>query len=223
MNRILWWTNVGSHMWGMNHAGSDVDVYEVVQVPTRDILIGKAKTSFANRVETADNFTSGDGGTVKLDIQTHEIGNVVHQILEGNVNALWGVFSPIVLSVMDDGVLEGFRRAARMNLSKRTYKSLQGLAYHNLSKYVETGKDLSAKRLNIMARTIQMGITLLTYGVIKFEKTAVTTPEEVRGLILQMKMAYELSPLPETPEKPWILEEWLLTLRKQMLDSLRYV
>jgi hypothetical protein len=82
-----------------------------------------------------------------------------------------------------------------------------------MRKYVTTGKDTSLKRLNIMARTLQQGVTLLRTGRIEFAKTSVTTPEEVSALIGDLKSAYDLSVLPEGPPEPELLEAWLLAVR----------
>jgi len=206
--KVLWKTSVGSHLWGMNHEGSDIDVYEAVQVPTRHLLLGRGIPRFANRVDSSD--------TMKYDIQTHEIGRVVEQVLDGNVNHLWGVFSPIVLTTDNDSrdLLASLRRISERNFSKRCYGSLQGLARKNVEKYIATGKDTSVKRLNIIARTVQMGITLLMEGRIEFKATSVTTPEEVSVLILKMKIAHELSRLPDDPPEPHLLEDWLLSVRE---------
>jgi len=222
----MWQTNVGSHLWGMEHEGSDIDVYEAVQVPTRDILLGHEQTRFPNRTETRDRsefkYDTGSSGIpdnlkhVKYDFQTHEIGTIVQQVLKGNVNHLWGVFSPIQF-LGSIQFLYDFQNAAHRNLSAECYDSIRGLATSNVKKYIETGKDVSKKRLNIIARTVQFGITLLDEGRVNFARTDIETSEELYAIITRLDEARENSPLPDEPKEPQALEQLLLQVRERDL------
>ncbi len=81
----LFVTNVGSHMWQMNHPGSDVDLFVAVLAPTKSILRGEFNDQ--SKVEYS-------GPT---DKQYHELGRIVDQVLRNNWNYLSGVMSPIVV------------------------------------------------------------------------------------------------------------------------------
>src|SRR5437773_12079049 len=81
----LFVTNVGSHMWQMNHPGSDVDLFVAVLAPTKSILRGEF------------NDQSQAEYSAPLDRQYHALGRIVAQLLRTNWNYLSGVMSPIVV------------------------------------------------------------------------------------------------------------------------------
>ena len=161
----LFVTNVGSHMWQMNHPGSDVDLFVAVLAPTKSILRGEFNDQ--SKVEYS-------GPT---DRQYHELGRIVDQVLRNNWNYLSGVMSPII--VKDWPRLTELRSLATMNYSKRAYHSIKGLAEHNYQKYIINERDDSVKRCNTIARTIIMGSKLLREGIIEYlgETDVYRTPD----------------------------------------------
>ena len=80
-------TNVGSHMWGMNHAQSDLDLFAIRLASTRDVLLG-TKYDKSKHLQFIDP---------KVDIAEHELAKSFRYLADGNVNFVWGFCSPIVM------------------------------------------------------------------------------------------------------------------------------
>ena len=207
-------TNVGSHMWGMNHPGSDVDLFVAYAVPSSDILRGIAKTDSQH----VQRETVVGGVPVKEDLAIHEIGKVVDMVLDGNVNFLWGVFSPLVVRDTE-GYLRGLKDIALRNLSQRCYGSIHGLGIHNYKKYIESGKDPSEKRCNIIARTAQFGINLLLRGVPEFRGIIGTKPEQIPEFLRLLDEAKAHSILPENAQYASEMRDWLLKTRNSYFED----
>ena len=68
---IAFSTNVGSHMWKMNHENSDTDVFECYFLPTREILMGRLPNSHFS--QDKEN---------KVDTQVQEISKVTTEIIK---------------------------------------------------------------------------------------------------------------------------------------------
>ncbi len=203
----LFVTNVGSHMWQMNHPGSDVDLFVAVLAPTKSILRGEFDDQ--SKVEYSG----------PMDRQYHELGRIVDQVLRNNWNYLSGVMSPI--TVKDWSHLAELRRLATMNYSKRAYHSIKGLAEHNYEKYVVSERDDSAKRCNTIARTIIMGCKLLREGVIEYRPISGTSPRDIPKFIDELDSALKESPLPDNPEHEDELREFLYDVRISSLAEER--
>ena len=199
VHKILFETVVGSHVWQMNTLESDTDLFRCYIADTRDILLGNKPKNYFNR---------DDKG---IDVQVGEIGSVINGLIKNNLNYLIAVHSPIVKS--DSGVLASLKNLSTMNLSKQAYNSVHGLATQNYKKYVESGVDPSAKRLNIIARTLQFGITLLREGIIEFKPSSGNTQETIKSLMDELERAKDESKLPNKPEHTKELEDFLVQLR----------
>lgn len=192
---------VGSHMWGVQHEGSDEDHFLCYLVPTKGILSGELV--FPVR------FSHFEHGEMR-DTSAHEAQSVVEQLIKGNVNFLWGVMSPIVVKTSDWH--EELKEIVRRNLAKNCYDSIHGLAVHNYKKYIESGKDASEKRCNTIARTINFGILILTRGEFKFVAVTRATPDIIVKGIEVLDEAHNASELPEKPNEAEY-REWLFKLR----------
>lgn len=201
----LFVTNVGSHMWQMNHPGSDVDLFVAVLAPTKSILRGEFNDQ--SKVEYS-------GPT---DKQYHELGRIVDQILRNNWNYLSGVMSPIVIK--DWPRLSELRRLTTMNYSRRAYHSIKGLAEHNYQKYIVNERDNSVKRCNTIARTIIMGSKLLREGVIEYRPISGTSPKDIPKFIDELDLALKESPLTEDPQYEDELREFLYDVRVSALEE----
>ena len=201
----LFVTNVGSHMWQMNHPGSDVDLFVAVLAPTKSILRGEFNDQ--SRVEYS-------GPT---DRQYHELGRIVDQVLRNNWNYLSGVMSPII--VKDWSRLGELRRLAALNYSKRAYHSIKGLAEHNYQKYIINERDDSTKRCNTIARTIIMGCKLLREGIIEYSPITGSSPEDIPKFIDELDLALKESTLPEAPQHENDLRDFLLDVRLSSLKE----
>lgn len=207
--KILFETEVGSRMWKMEHEGSDTDLFVAYQAPSHDILIGKAHGN--------SHFSKGE----VVDRSSHEIGVVCKQLLKGNVNFLWGVFSPKVNEVDDVNLLDSLRVVAKQNLSKQCYNSIHGLSIANYQKYIvkrNEPEEQILKRCRIIVRTLNFGVNLLENGNFKFKPIGNILESEVLPAIEALDEAYKHSFLSEQPEHVDEMEEWLFMLR---MDNLR--
>ncbi len=198
---------VGSHMWKMERPDSDIDYNIIYLAPTTDILVGKTiRGKFVQEGKT--------------DTTYYELGEVVQQLIKGNVNYIWMVSSPIV-EFEHAAAKRKLYQIFTENLSCASYHSIMGMAKHNLYHFIELGdrdSDIYKKKLNVIGRTLQFGINLLLYGKVLFEKTAITKREELDTLVIRLNEAYTSSPLPEkTNEEPFL--EYLLEYRLGDLEE----
>lgn len=102
--RILFITEVGSRMWGMEEFASDYDWVHIYQVPTRSILEGRKIP-----VTRPQKHYTDDHGRL-IDASFMEIGHLVQLLISGNINAIWAVTSPLVIadsSVRCEEVVDG--------------------------------------------------------------------------------------------------------------------
>lgn len=208
MNKILFETVVGSHIWGMNHENSDIDIFRCYQADSEDLLLQKQPKN-RNYLEVG-----------KIDVQESELQTVLDQLVMNNYNYIVAVNSPIV-RFDDTTLLEYLKKCMPFILSKQCYDSIHGLAVSNYKKYIESRKDVSEKRCNIIMRTVNFGIRLLTEGRISFEKVEGMTPEEVAKGIERLDVALADSKLQDRcPEKVKnALDKLLLDIRKVSIVS----
>lgn len=214
---ILWETNVGSHMWNMNRPDSDYDIFEAYIVDTKELLRGRAKT------ESYQKHYPVNGDTVKVDtdVSGHEIGTVIQQLLKGNMNYLWGVMSPIIISQKDQ-TLERLRDIVKRNIAKNCVNSIRGMVIGNYNKYILYGSnntctgDELVKKCNMMARSLDFGEHILKGDGFMFNSFTATTPADVQYMLKKIDQALAESRLPEFPnEEPY--REFLLNLRMMHL------
>ena len=206
--QTLFETVVGSHIWKMNHEGSDLDLFRCYISDTKDILLGKVpKNTF-------------EQPTSIVDLQVSEIGAVISQLMHCNFNYLIAIHSPIVM--FDNGnVLAKLRELSFKSLSKEAYNSIFGMCTQNYKKYIETGKDISEKRCNAIARTAKFGYNLLVNKKIVFEGVSGFTPEKLSTAIEALTFAKDNSTLPDKcPEEvKEEFEELLIKLRISDLNG----
>lgn len=195
---ILFRTKIGSHVWGMNHKGSDTDVFEAYVAPTEDILKGVA--------DIKSKFIQKDG----VDIARHEVGKIVDQLLKGNINFIIGVKSPII--ERDSLELFQLSRIVKETIAKNCYYSIHGLAVHNYKKYIESGTDPSERRCNKILRVLKFGQRILDGEGIAFKKVEKGTPDKIEEGIWILDRAFKTSSLPNKPtEAPF--RDWLYMVR----------
>ena len=182
--QTLFETIIGSHIWKMDHEGSDLDMFRCYISDTRDILLGKVPKNIFEQP------------TSIVDLQISEIGTVISQLIRNNLNYLIAIHSPIVM-FDNGGVLAKLRELSLKGLSKEAYNSTFGMCMQNYKKYIETGKDISEKRCNTIARTAKFGCNLLANRTIAFEGISGSTPEKLRTAIEELTFAKENSTLPD--------------------------
>jgi predicted nucleotidyltransferase len=197
----LFMTQIGSHIWKMAVPGSDNDIFMCYQLPTSYILASD-RTTGRSFFETFDD----------TDVHASEIATVIHQLIKNNLNYIVSVMSPITLE--DSPILTQLRNFVPRALSQDLFYSFHGMAIHNLKKY-ETlwGDDIGVRKLNKIARVLQMGIALLNGEPEWFAPYEGATKQTIEHMVTQIKAAKEHSPLPEhCPIKEQMLD-WLVALR----------
>lgn len=230
---VLWNATVGSHMWGMNHAGSDMDLFVVYIQPTNEILAGHQ--ILKGKEEKYED----------VDLVRHEIGHVVEQLQKGNINFLWGVMSPIV--EFHDAkdiekakkIHENLKTLIKDNLSKNYIHSITGLVRQNLSKYYgikvidyngtfvfDRSGDFKIdplsykfhKKIKLMFRTLMQGYLLISKKTIDFPNVEQYEPDLnlLESLYKDTMSEYKYSELPEKPEQA-VFDEFLVNTRMDFL------
>lgn len=210
--KTLFETTVGSHAWNMQRPDSDIDIFQVYIVPTKDILSGVLRQN--------SHFSQGKD----RDESRHEIGVVIEQLIKGNFNFVVGVCSPVV-NEDKYGYLAELRDITTRNLAKNIYHSTKGLATHNWRKYfvnnVKNGsiseEELQKKR-NLIVRSLIFGTTILHSGKIDFGKIQDQTDVDVQFWMKEIKWTFEDSKLPESPD-PKEFREFLYKLRTRELEG----
>lgn len=204
--RVLWITNVGSHMWHMERPDSDKDLFVAVAEGLQTIFTGNVPKSYKHK--------KGE----ELDISTHEILNIIKQLNKGNVNYIWGVHSPIV--VRDSRYLQELRAYTRYP-GANIYNSIHGLAVQNYRKYIQSGKDTSQKKLATVYRTIQFGINVLEGNGYVFKPVEQELePKDVEKAIIDLNTAFENTSLPMEPDYKEDLIYWIYTFRMKEAKEL---
>jgi predicted nucleotidyltransferase len=209
MEELLFSTNVGSHMWGMNTSESDIDISSVYVVDTKHMLSG-----YSIHNTRPDKTYMKDG--MKVDEKFQEIGHLVNKIISGNVNAMWTVCTPLVIK--DHATLRILRDITMRNLSRASYDSINGMARSQLKDVVKrTSVMPEGKALKTAFRTCQFGITLLSQGRIVFEPVvAQPTEDHVKVALRLLDEAYKLSSLPERVDETEF-RQFLLNTRMNRL------
>lgn len=206
----LFTTNVGSHMWQMNHEKSDSDLHSVFMMDSKDFMLGKKKKG---------KFTQKDS----VDTTCTELNQTINQLLKGNVNYLWAVMSPIFVEEYKSALRE-LREIVSSNLAKNCFHSINGLAKHNIYHFVTKGdrySDKYKKKLNVIGRSLKFGIGILTWGKCLFEKVDIKSEEELWSLKDRLNASYNNSALPDKPD-PEPFEKYLIKWRlyKMKLDEI---
>lgn len=217
----LWRTIVGSHVWGMNHPGSDTDYFDCYAVDTRALLRGEVHGGEVPG-HGAHFHAGGPGGE---DVQNHEVGKWVVECLKSNFNYIVGVFSPLVVSD-PFGLLggpDGFRSICNVGRAKNIYPSLNGMVRHNLALYRKHGLDGSNwdKKLAACLRALQFGIRWMNREPVRFlppwgavSETAVLDALDV------FKATTDHSTLPERPINEDAYRDFLYRVRMARLSGM---
>ncbi len=176
--------------------------------------------------------------SVEEDNTYKELGNIMHQLINGNINAIFSIMSPIVISDKF-GALAELRNIVPKNISKSFSKSLIGMSRSNLKdcnynhlttlkdtkgKLIEETREISEvkriyhKKLNVVARQLEFGINLIKTGEFMFKKVDYEKKEDVEKLLDLFIKTLEGSNLPEiSNSKPFLsyLLKWRLWSLKQ--------
>lgn len=199
----LWSSVIGSHLWKMARADSDMDIFVCKLAPSKDILLGKQFKSVETHVES-DN----------IDMTEHELGKVINMLIKGNVNFIWGLTSPNVTGTSP--AHEELLAIYKLQISKNCYHSINGLFEHNYKDYIEKIKKPKPKRIWMMYRTLQFGMRILESGVIDYKPVATDiSVKQLNEAHENFHQAYLASDLPENPDTEPYIE---LMYRLRILD-----
>lgn len=213
---ILLTTEYGSTAWGMARPDSDVDIFAMFAVDPRKLLDGTH--SEAQRSHRAREVDYSHDGPVKDKVVAHEAANVVHLLLDGNINALTNVLSPKVHYMSVEALM--LRDIVRDNLSKNIFASTNGMNAHNVKRYLRRsdteGEVLTEKKSGQIMRAVQFATRILEGGTPEFKPVFGATFDDCVKALDDLKTAYDNSNLPERPdEAPY--REWLYNLRMNEL------
>lgn len=212
---------IGSHIWGMNHEGSDIDSMAVVQEPTKDILMG------LDRFQTTSVFKSETDHNWPIDIHVHEVGRVVGMLEKGNINFVCGVGSPI--PVYSTPEMEDLRRILTDNPHKGIYDSIHGMAIQNIHRFAGIPRNklfvyslselqytpIEPKRAAKMLAFLEFGIQYLDTGKMVFNKPVKFewSTDGVLEAVKALEAAKAASGLPEDMKDSMLYRDWLLDIR----------
>ena len=206
MEKTLFITNVGSHMWNMQTPESDLDLMVVYQESTRDILEGR----LIHKTKPDKTF---ERNGVMIDQKEQEIGHLVNKLIDGNVNAIWTVCTPLIMQ--DHPCLKELCRITKENLSKASYASIKGMAISQFKDHTKrAGVMPEGKALKTVWRTCVFGQMLLLSKAIEFKSAPLEeiTVSDVEWILNALDFTYNESTLPDRPdEKPF--RDFLFNIR----------
>ena len=207
----LFATDFGSHMWNMQKPGSDYDIAKIYVMDSREMFLGNIPKG-KNIIKMNDN----------QDIAFRELGAFIKLLIDNNINAIWEVMSPLVINQYKDALKE-LKIILEDNISRNIYKSLEGMARHNIDhirKLASTDSTKYYKKLNIVARSLKFGISILSNRKFIFAKTDVKSLVEVLAIKKELTEAYQASTLPEESD-PDQFHDYLIKwrLHKIKLDT----
>lgn len=209
-------TEYGSTAFGMAHAASDRDIFLMFAQPTRDLLDGtfsEAIRANRSRAIVRHNYENCD------QVEAHEIGSAVHLLLQGNINLVQYVLSPVVVEYSQAAA--NLRRIVTANLSKNIFHSAAGMQSANMKRYaVELMKHetpFSSKKAGQIVRNLEFAIRILDGRGAHFLPVYNANREQCEDRLDDLKNAYADSSLPESPD-PQPFREWLFETRMAHLD-----
>lgn len=242
--RHLYTSVVGSHAWDMAKSGGNWDYYNICQVPTRDVFIGRQHNGESN---SGGNTRRG----TRWNMRSFEIEHHIGYLIEGNVSHIISVFAPAVAHVKskrfinpNDVHLE-LRRILTENPSKNIFFSINKSINRNLKRYFEkfivTKKGRKIKRrdyippspgnegirrrkLTQMRRVLRFGYNILLHGTYEMNSSwrcsgGEDAVDALKREMWVLKDAYGISNLPKKPDRrPY--EDLLVKLRMGYLDDI---
>lgn len=221
----LWVTEVGSQMWGMETFASDHDFITIYVARHYDTLTGYMTNTLPQKTDVKVDWLDKP-----LDVAGMEIGHLIHLLKKGNVNAIWAVMSPqIVSNIMANPFHRDhveLRRIVKENVSAQTYYSVKGMAVSQLADVEKrAGVRSPEKSLASAMRTIRFGIRLLEQGEIYIEQRPSKTgysEGEVRAELDHLDMQFEKAVSdailpPISAPKPF--DDYLFNIREKIAHT----
>lgn len=206
IHKSLW----GSHAWGLDHPGSDMDYFTVYVDDPRKLLglsKGRHGASIRNKQETH-----------KTDEMKHDIGHVAAMLRNMNVNYVIGVMSPAVEYTTPE--MKRLQDILRRFPCRDIYKSAMGLADGNFKKYILMREEDTPKKRRLIMRNLLFARRVIEDGVFDFKVVKPDdefTIEQMGDAFRDLKKAYEASEMRrEVPHD--MLDRWVFDIR---MDRLR--
>jgi predicted nucleotidyltransferase len=222
----LWRSLVGSHAFGMNHAGSDYDFFDCYVVDSRDILSGHVHIGGDTGGCHVSQFVY-EG--VKADVQSHELWRWVDGARNENPNYMIGLFSPFADD--PDGLLRDLRSIVDAHRSLAIVAPTLGMGRSNLKKFashIESGDDRRAlKNLRTSIRFIWFAKRFID-GVRAEHLLAdmrdvrnIPDDELLTRLKLEMELLEEMAERSSLPPRadPLPFEQFTLVIRLKVLSG----
>jgi predicted nucleotidyltransferase len=216
--RILFRTEVGSHMWKMGTPESDRDIITVYAESILPILEGRRiSTGKPQRSYTIHDFE----GTREVDEQFIEINHLINLLCKGNVNAIWAVTSPLIISSSDTH--QQLVAITNNTMAKSILPSIFGMATSQWNDTVKRAKVKDPVKSKCTAvRTLRFGYNLLCFKRFMYHWVPFMdyTEQEFCNLITETTVALLQSDLPDTIDE---LQYRLLLrdLRLRQVDRMR--
>jgi predicted nucleotidyltransferase len=182
--KILFITEVGSTMWGMEDLASDRDRIVIFQEPTRAILRGED-------YPRAKPQRRRDEGGIVIDEQFMEIGHLIDLLCRGNVNAIWAVVSPII--IQDHPICQHLRNLVTEEMSQATAASVRGMAASQERDSTRRPVLGEGKGYRTALRTLRFGITMLNEERFAFKPVPPMVAADLCSALNTAKIAFEMA------------------------------
>ena len=189
-------TIVGSQLFGYQRPDSDTDFFEIYFADTYDILTGKLFRA---------KHTKKDGN----DYATYEIGQVIHEVMKGNINFICGVLGSwghyLLYEATDTTCFNELKDILFANPAKNIYHSIAGISRDAIRKN-------DAKNLLRSYALLQFGMEYL-FDIVRFDYDGPVQPtvEDVTAMLGRFVKAYNECDKPEDPpSEPYLdyLVKW---------------
>ncbi|MBF0409095.1 MAG: nucleotidyltransferase domain-containing protein [Candidatus Riflebacteria bacterium] len=229
----------GSHFYGFPAPDSDLDLKGIHLAPINEILGLFPPDPTVNSEEYEDG--------VLCDYTSNELQQALRLLLKGNGNMLERIFSPIQLFETQE--LKELREMSQYYLCRRSYFHYKGFFQQVCEQHEKEGKMriksllyayrtaltgihlLTTGHLSGNLRELAplynfpAALELISIYESSSEKKTLSECENMKhrsfwpALIEKLTSAFENSPLPEEPEKPELISDWLLNKRLSQIQN----
>jgi predicted nucleotidyltransferase len=186
-------TEVGSGMWGMRDLSSDYDLVVVYSENMIDFLSGREyKANLPSK-----HHVMIDGK--EYDFQYMEIGHLINLLKKGNINTIWAVLSPIVISTSE--IHAQLKEYIRRYPTRAIMPSLEGMTISQIYDAEKRALVRSPEKSLLTARrTVRFGENLYWKGEYIFEPiTGNHTTVEICAALDVLKTNMKNALFPEIP------------------------
>lgn len=195
MLNYLWIADIGCRMWSLpcpQHS-----LYAVYQAPTKELL---DTTNIDQRLSRH---------------RSSEIGTLIRELSAGEIQALWAIFSPVVIK--ESQARQVMQHLCKQALSKQFYESIRIAAFNCFAQSWAEPQMTSDMKLKHCMCILNFGVALYDEHKLLFNPVlTVPTLDDINERIWDMKQSMNNSSLPDHSCQS-LLKDYLLNLRKQSL------